>query len=293
MRLDRTVTLALSKIPPSWRVPGSHRARLPILMYHSISEEPESTPAYYQTVTNPSRFAAQMQVLKDAGYVGVTMAEGLRWLQTAPGDGPRPVAITFDDGFRDFFLSAVPALRRHGFRATMYLATGFVQDRRQQFMNRDCLTWDEVTGLYSEGFEFGSHTVTHRRLVDLQWQEIRSELVESKMAIERHLKTDVTAFAYPYAFPQERTGFVRRFAAMLTETGYRSCVTTKIGRARPGDDRLSLRRLPVNSCDDDRLLLAKLEGAYDWLAIAQAAVRKAKQFAGGANASGSSRSSSS
>lgn len=280
MRLDRTVTLALAKVPQRWLHAGGRGARLPILMYHSISEEPESTAAYYQTVTHPARFAGQMQALQDAGYLGVTLTEGLRWLRGERSHGPQPVAITFDDGFRDFYEAAAPVLREQGFRATMYLATGFVDDRRRKFKNHDCLTWGEVAELHSDGFEFGSHTVTHPRLVDLGWDEICSQLTESKMAIEGRLKSPVTAFAYPYAFPQERTEFVRRFSDMLKETGYQSSVTTKIGRVKPGDDWLSLRRLPVNSCDDDRLLKAKLEGAYDWLAAAQSLVRQSKQFSG-------------
>lgn len=278
MRLDRTVTLALSAGPFRRVISGGGRAHLPVLMYHSISTDEERTPVYFRTVTHPTVFARQMELLKREGYVGVTLSQGLEWLRSPAADGPKPVAITFDDGFRDFQEAAVPVLTRHRFKATIYLATGFVHDDRRRLMNRDCLSWREVASLHASGFEFGSHTITHPRLVELGWQEIRSELVESKAAIEEHLQSRVTAFAYPYAFPQERTDFVRRFNDMLREAGYQTCVTTKIGRAGTGDDWLRLPRLPVNSCDDDNLLRAKLEGHYDWLATAQSLIRKAKRF---------------
>jgi hypothetical protein len=46
-------------------------------------------------------------------------------------------------------------------------------------------------------------------------------------------------------------------------------VTTKIGLAGRNDDRFALKRLPVNSGDDECLFLAKLAGDYDWLACPQ------------------------
>lgn len=58
--------------------------------------------------------------------------------------------------------------------------------------------------------------------------------------------------------------------------GYETCVTTQIGRYRPGADPLQIKRLPVNSGDDDKLFQAKLEGGYDWLAWPQAASKMLK-----------------
>ena len=52
--------------------------------------------------------------------------------------------------------------------------------------------------------------------------------------------------------------------------------TTRIGRAKPGDDLMRLKRLPANSCDDTKLFQAKLDGAYDWIAPLQAGVKKIK-----------------
>src|SRR5262249_18409974 len=102
------------------------------------------------------------------------------------------------------------------------------------------------------------------------------ELVSSKQTLEQQLNAEVTAFSYPYAFPQHRRQFKSQFRGLLAASGYRSSVTTTIGSVDAQDDALSLKRLPVNSCDDPDLLHAKVRGYYNWMAAAQSA---AKRFA--------------
>jgi peptidoglycan/xylan/chitin deacetylase (PgdA/CDA1 family) len=210
-----------------------------------------------------------------------------------PLTSERPAALTFDDGFRDFHTAAFPILQQHGFNATMYLPTAFIGETRRVFCprgssflrpltsdlssNRDCLTWSEVRELHGDGIEFGSHTVTHPKLVELSWPEIESEMVKSKSEIEQRLGATVAAFAYPYAFPQTDDGYVRSFRQLLADAGYSCCVTTEVGRVKTGDDSYRLKRLPVNALDDTTLLQAKLEGRYDWLAGPQAWIKKLKQ----------------
>ena len=188
------------------------------------------------------------------------------------------VALTFDDGFRDFHTAAFPILRKHGFSATMYLPTAFIGDERKTFMARDCLTWSEVLELSKAGVEFGSHTVNHPKLVELDWPEIESELRDSKAEIEQRLSQPCLSFAYPFAFPQADRAFARRFLDLTTSSAYASAVTTAIGRTRAGDNPRQLSRLPANSVDDRVLFEAKLRGAYDWLGMPQSMSKQLRQL---------------
>ncbi len=320
MRLDRFITLNLVQpfrraLRPvaaldTWHfTPGTLPSPLstphfpvPILMYHSLSDDPEPGVApYYRVNTSPPVFRQQMQFLADHGYGTLTLDQLVTMLRSPatghsalPAPHSRLVVITFDDGFRNFYTEAFPVLQEHGFTATMFLPTAFVSEaalghRRGEgsrvkapFRNAhlEFLTWNEVRELHQAGIQIGSHTVSHPRLVELGWAEIKTELSDSKSEIEQRLGERITGFCYPYAFPQGNRLFARQFSALLGETGYTCCTTTEVGRVQPGDDPHRLKRLPANSLDDLALFAAKLDGNYDWLAGPQALVKKLKPRAG-------------
>lgn len=253
--------------------------RLPVLMYHSVSDRSEAGVApYYRTATSPKVFAEQMALLHAEGWETVSLRAGLDVLRGGKGTPKKVVALTFDDGFLDFCTTAFPVLRQYGFGATVYLPTAFIGKQPMQFKAHECLTWDGVRELHQAGIEFGSHTVNHPELVLLPWPEVEKEVRDSKAEIEQRLGARVTSFAYPYAFPRAQRVFVNRLSRLLRETGYESCVTTDIGRASAGTDLFAIPRLPVNDCDDAELLKSKLDGAYDWLAAPQRAFKALKRF---------------
>ena len=250
---------------------------IPILMYHSVSDEAETgVSPYYRTATSPKIFRQHMQLLKSSGYQSVDLKTAVVALKR--GSKEKLAVVTFDDGYRDFYTAAFPILKEQHLTATMFLPTAFIGMERRSFKARECMTWSEVKELHQAGIHFGSHTVTHPKLVELDWPQIKRELADSKAEIEKHLGTAADTFAYPFAFPETNKNFVSRLSETLSETGYLCCATTRIGRAKPGDDLMQLKRLPANSCDDAKLFQAKLDGAYDWIAPFQAGVKKIKSL---------------
>jgi peptidoglycan/xylan/chitin deacetylase (PgdA/CDA1 family) len=277
IRLDRSLTTAIFHPLERLGVAGGN-LRLPILMYHSLSDNPENdVPAYYKTSTDPLIFRQQMRFLAAEGYKTMDLMQVIERLQN---DWPFPektVAITFDDGLKDFYVHGFPVLKELGFEATVFLPTAFIGDDRRSFKNSECLTWSEVREMSQAGVAFGSHTINHPQLKELPRHEVERELAGSKARIEQELGKSMSLFSYPYAFPQENRSFARDFRQLLIQTGYACCVTTELGRVRAGDDPYRLKRLPANSLDDPALFRAKLEGGYDWLAVPQALLKKFKR----------------
>jgi peptidoglycan/xylan/chitin deacetylase (PgdA/CDA1 family) len=239
-------------------------------MYHSISDgSTEHVHPYYRTVATPEVFAGQMKYLHENGYSTVSLCETVDCIERTDHNRLRPVAITFDDGFQDFYTHAFPILNSYGFKAIVFLPTAYIGTEAQEFKGSACLNWRQVRELEKAGIEFGSHTVTHPQLKSLKSEHVLDELRSSMEMIEQQLGRPVKSFSYPYAFPETDRAFRQRLRGFLEESGYANGVSTIIGTADRTGDRFFMKRLPVNSCDDPRLFRAKLEGAYDWLHTVQ------------------------
>ena len=269
-RADRLATLYLFNPLRRLQTEGT---RIPILMYHSVSDSDDgSRHPYYRTVTTPKVFEKQIRFLHENGYRTVSVREVSTRLQT-PANAEKLVGITFDDGYEDFYTNAYPILNRYGFSATVFLPTAYISQASGHFNGARCLTWSQVRELSKDGVEFGSHTVTHPQLRCVSAAQMRTEVGRSKDDIEENLGERVDTFSYPYAFPETDAAFVERLHAMLLESEYSSAVTTVIGRAEPSTNHFFVKRLPVNSCDDEPFFNAKLKGGYDWLRAVQYAAK--------------------
>lgn len=274
-RLDRFLTLYLFR--PFFKDSRPNQVSIPILMYHSISDDTEKgSPGYYSVTTSPARFREHMEWLHAHGYSVTDLAQAIQSLHNNPPLENPVTVLTFDDGFRDFLSNAWPVLKEFGYPATVFLPTDYIGETRKRYKNRECLTWQEVRELQTQGVSFGSHSLSHPTLYALPWGQIRRELIESRNNIEDALQATVSLFSYPYAFPQQDRHFVSAFRKELLDGGYQVAVTTRIGHAQRRSDQLCLPRQPINDGDDQELFEAKLAGAYNWMAAPQKALRHVK-----------------
>ncbi len=97
---------------------------IPILMYHSVSTT--NNAKFSPFTVPPARFAEQMAYLSEQGYTPLTVTHYMQAAARGSMLPARPVVLTFDDGFEDFFTAALPVLQRYHFPATLYVATAFV-----------------------------------------------------------------------------------------------------------------------------------------------------------------------
>jgi peptidoglycan/xylan/chitin deacetylase (PgdA/CDA1 family) len=178
--------------PPVLRLPHFHRRAVlvvPILEYHRVAARAVGLPGL--TVA-PADFAAEMEWLHRAGYHALRQAQLYDALRFGAPLPPRPVLITFDDGYRDVLWNAVPVLRRLHMPATVYVITD-----RPGGQDTSFLDWPELRRLERLGFDVGSHTVHHVDLTAVPPTAAYEELLQSRLALERHLRRRVPWLSYP------------------------------------------------------------------------------------------------
>ena len=94
---------------------------VPILMYHEITAEPTLTG---RLAVSPEAFERQLRFLKAAGYTALTAGQFATAISSPGSAGAslpaKPVVLTFDDGFADFYDNALPLLLRYGLTGTLY-----------------------------------------------------------------------------------------------------------------------------------------------------------------------------
>jgi peptidoglycan/xylan/chitin deacetylase (PgdA/CDA1 family) len=106
---------------------------------------------------------------------------------------------------------------------------------------------------------FGSHTVDHLRLHRVPPDVATDQLHRSKDAVERWTGRPCAAFCYPDG------GVSPEAAALVTQAGYTSAVTTVRGVNRVGEDPALLRRMDLPAHGTPRSLLASVSGFTDWM----------------------------
>ena len=231
-----------------------------VLMYHNIGTPPKNAALKSLYVT-PDMFRFQMWYLSIAGFRVVALPEIVSFMH-GNGTGKRLVAITFDDGYHDFYEHAFPVLRRHNFPCTVFLVSDLVGtenswDREGVNTRKKLLDWGEILEIKDHGVTFGSHTKTHPFLSRLSREEIEREVHDSKKTLEGKLDSPVDFFCYPYGDHDQRV------VTAVERAGYKGAVTVQRGLVHRQDDPFIIRRSFIRLHTHPLAFLWRLHSSYE------------------------------
>ncbi|MDT7578818.1 MAG: hypothetical protein QOK35_78 [Pseudonocardiales bacterium] len=227
------------------------RPLVPVLAYHAVADDPPE-PIRRWSVT-PARLREHLDALRELGAEGLTVTELLACYRGERPLPARPVLLTFDDGYEDFLLDALPALTSAGYPATLYVSSGLVRDERPVLhtMPGRMLSWEQVGEVAAAGVEIGAHGHTHRELDTLSRAEAAWEVAHSRSRLQDELGQPVRTFAYPYGYS---TAHVR---AAVRGAGYDVACGVRNAYSHAGEDTLALSRILVER-DLDPAALVRL-----------------------------------
>ena len=168
------------------RVPKFVNASVPIFMYHFVRDD-TGDYEYPENMMRPETLKAQLQYLKDNGYETI-YKDDIAHLENFT----RPVWLTFDDGWEDFYFNAYPLFKEYNMKASYYVITDLIGT--PGYVKLEQLKEMKESGL----IDIQSHTVTHPRLATLSSDEIYNELYNSKKYLKDNLDIDSEVICYPY-----------------------------------------------------------------------------------------------
>ena len=231
----------------------SHPFSVPILMYHKVDRlnRRSTVPGHY---VSPSLFKRQMGVLTSLGYNSVPLS-ALYLPQTVL---PRkPVVITFDDGYANFYEHALPVLQSFGFVSTVFLVANQLGgtnawDTREGDVEEQLMTAEQVRTAKIAGTEFGSHTLDHADLSKVGSDEAWRQIADSKQKLEDTFGFSVDTFCYPYGRKNPEV------MEMVERAGYRLACSIEKGLNRVDTNHFALKRVNVRRDTSEPVFVWKL-----------------------------------
>jgi len=244
---------------------STQRPAIPVLMYHHVN------PAGNFINVKPDIFELQMRYLKEKGFTAVHAGEFSAMLSGEMPAPPRPVMITFDDGWLDNWVFAFPILKRYGMKAAIFLITshvapggkrprsdegftaalpthreskGIIEAGRQDEV---MLSWDEVEEMKATGLvEFHSHTHTHQRWDKLiAGREERNSALKCDLSAAKDLLEKRGMGSSGLCWPQ---GFYDEdYVSVAGSMGYRMLFTTEAGTNDSASELNHIRRIVIGN----------------------------------------------
>ncbi|NJP49190.1 polysaccharide deacetylase family protein [Streptomyces sp. SBST2-5] len=223
-----------------------------MFLYHAVMDDPPDWIAEF--TVPPKEFAAHLDAVVDSGRTPVTISTLAAHLAGRAPLPPRPVLLTFDDGFADLPGPTAEALAARGLAATAYLTTGaLTPGGRCLLPPAPMMALAQAAELEQAGMEVGSHTVTHAQLDTLTRRRLRTELHDSKAVLEDTLGHAVPHLAYPHGYNSPRV------RAMAAQAGYETATAVRHALSSERDERYRIARLIVrrtHTVDDVRTWLS-------------------------------------
>ena len=240
-----------SSSPAQASLPPIPEDALPILYYHRV----EAVPDDYQTWSKarqaafidydvtPAAFAAQLDWLRASGYTTILPRELAAHWDSGALLPPKPVILTFDDGWHDWVSTVLPMLRARGMVAEFYLTLTAIGDGN--------ITWPEVQALATAGEGIGAHDVHHVQLAELgagkpdaspatMWSEVNG----ARQVIGSHIGV------YPDSMAYVGGGFSPTLEALAQQAGYTTARSIRRGIVQAPAMRFELHVVRIGPYDD-------------------------------------------
>ncbi len=208
--------------------------RIPILMYHSISDSDPNN----SLLVPVKQFESEVKWLKDNGFTPMLLDDVVKAYDT--GYLPKkPVAITFDDGYADNYSDAYRILKENNMKGTFFIITNNT-DKDSYYMNSSMLKEMNESGM---GIE--NHTSRHVEFTNISREDKIAIIEEGRKDLKEKVGVDSKFICYPVGKYDEETIEVEK------ELGIQAAVTTEYGISDANDGLYSLKRVRIFPMDID------------------------------------------
>jgi len=224
--------------------------KIPVLMYHSVSND------FDRLSISINNFEKHVRILKLMKFNIISFDDDFKKYK-------KPLIITFDDGYEDNFINALPILLKNNIVATCFLVSDLLgghnvwDENKIFFKKKKLMNHNQIGHWLSHGMKIGSHSSSHLNLVDIDINKASQEIINSKKKLESYFGTSIKVFSYPY-------GSYNDEISKIVLNNYQMAVTTKRSRYILGKHRENLiPRVHVNNNTNLFKFFLKINSIYE------------------------------
>ena len=229
----------LSAVPQPNIHPRARLAKVPVMMYHDVLPEKE---VFFDLT--PEEFEADLQRIQQSGLTPVSLDHLVNHLKTGIPLPPKPIVLTFDDGYSGHYQYVYPLLKKYGYPGTFAIYTSKVGKK----LGRSSLTWTQLEEMAKDPLvTIASHTLTHPDLTQQSGDLLDQEIIASKQILEKALNLPIHHFVYPEG------KFDKRVEAIVQKAGYTSALIMRNDDGKfagESDSLLTLERFGFSELDE-------------------------------------------
>ena len=202
--------------------------KIPVLVYHSISDDKSDLSLKIK------EFEKQIIFLKKRGFETTG-------LNNIKNNKKKQIIITFDDGYKDICIHALPILKRYDFKATCFLVSNLIgknnswDSTKKNFYSKDLMTTEDINEWINNGMIIGSHSHNHDDLTKLKKLDLENDIDFSKKTLEDKFGKEIENFCYPF-------GKVNKLVFDVVQKKFKNAVT--INRSRYETNKHNLHLIP-------------------------------------------------
>lgn len=211
------------------------RIRVPILMYHYVSPLPANADDVRRELSvSPEQFRSHVEYLFYEGYTAISLYQLNDALLNGTSLPPKPVVLTFDDGYIDHFTNVFPVLQEFGYTGTFFIITSLADAGNPAYMS-----WAQIQQMSDAGMSMEPHTKNHISLQGRSYDTLIYEMLGSIESLQAYTGRLPHIFSYPVGQYDDAT-----LSVAATLPIWRA-VTTQAGRWHTTDNRLTMPRVRI------------------------------------------------
>ena len=171
------------------QISKSYHPKITVLMYHRFDNE-----KHLATSISKEKFNQHINFLLKNNIKVKPLNELVEILNEKEKISEDLVFITVDDAYRSFYEIGFPILKKNKIPFSIFISSKFISKNQ----NSDYMSWEMLKVLSENNGLILNHSKSHRSLLDLSHKELKEDIKQNQISINKKLGIQPKIFSYPY-----------------------------------------------------------------------------------------------